>query len=137
MGKKKNLTGLPNSLEQRYFSTMFYYQSGYMADWIWNAAKKYGVTEIEIDILNDTVTPSALQIKPIIAQLESLRETIQKTLLSNGFEMNFITDAKFHIKILSSNSRDFTCIPKVTDRDNKIYTGKTYTETAMEDQFVF
>ena len=97
MGKRRNLNGLPNSLEQRYFSTLFWWDKAYMADWIWNAANEKGVTDIEIDILRDTVDPEELEIKPIIAQLNQLRETIKATLDSNDFPTNFIVDAKIKI----------------------------------------
>ncbi|HRI79204.1 MAG TPA: hypothetical protein PLR06_06675 [Cyclobacteriaceae bacterium] len=50
-----------------------------MADWIWITAESKGITEIEIDILNDKVKPKELEIKPITAQLKELRETIQLT----------------------------------------------------------
>jgi hypothetical protein len=49
MAKRRNLKGLPNSLTQRYFSTLVYFDGGYMADWIWNTAEKSGTTENIID----------------------------------------------------------------------------------------
>jgi hypothetical protein len=99
MPKKRNLNGLPNSLEQRYFSTLFWWEKAYMADWIWNAANEKEVTDIEIDILHDTVFPKELEIRPIIAQLNRLRETMKKVLNNNGFPTDFIVDAKFKIYI--------------------------------------
>jgi hypothetical protein len=57
MAKRRNLKGLPNSLTQRYFSTLFYFDGGYMADWIWNTAEKSGTTENIIDILNKSIEP--------------------------------------------------------------------------------
>jgi hypothetical protein len=133
--KKRTLNGLPNSLEQRYFSTLFYYSKGYMADWIWNAADRLGVSEIEIDILNDAVTPRELEMHPIVAQLKDLRETIRKTLLSNQFPEDYITEARFAITIPEKGSRWFTCIPTIKDKDGKKYVGKTYWEQAMETGF--
>jgi hypothetical protein len=136
MAKKRNLNGLPNSLEQRYFSTLFYYHRAYMADWIWNAAHAKGISDIEIDILNDTVAPRQLQIKPIIAQLKELRETIQLTLMKQQFPPGFIAQAVFKISIDPTDRfRYFTCIPSVTDIEGKVYEGKKYTEQAMEDPF--
>lgn len=99
MGTRKNLNGLPNSLEQRYFSTLFYWNGGYMADWIWNAANEKKVRDIEIDILNESVEPKVLQIRPIISQLPKIRDTIQTTLKSHNFPDDFITAAKFIIYI--------------------------------------
>jgi hypothetical protein len=137
MGKKRNLNGLPNSLEQSYFSTLFYWHKGYMADWIWNAANEKEVTDIEIDILNKKVKPTDLEIEPIIAQLFRLQETIEKTLKSNGFSPDFITEAKFNIYISQKYKAQklFSCQAIVTDRDGKNYEGKTFTEKAYESSF--
>jgi len=40
-----------------------------MADWIWNEATKQNVSDIEIDILNNSVSPSSLEIQPIVYYL--------------------------------------------------------------------
>ena len=95
MAKRKNIKGLPNSLVQRYFSTLFWWDKAYMADWICNASSEKQITSLEIDILNQTVFPTDLQIKPIVGHLPKLKETIEKTLESNGFQNNYITTAKF------------------------------------------
>lgn len=65
MGNRKHLNGLPNSLVQKYFSTMMYYDKGYMPCWIWKNASKLGIYELEIDILNKTIIPSEMSSKPI------------------------------------------------------------------------
>lgn len=137
MGKRRNLNGLPNSLEQRYFSTLFWWDKAYMADWIWNAANEKGVTDIEIDILRDTVDPKELEIKPITAQLSRLRDTIKTTLDSNDFPTNFIVDAKFKIYISQKHKalRLLSCQATVTDVNGRVYEGKNYTEQAYETPF--
>jgi hypothetical protein len=137
MGKRKNLNGLPNSLEQRYFSTLFYWSGGYMADWIWNAANEKKITDIEIDILNESVEPKVLQIKPIIGHLHQLRDTIQSTLESHNFPNDFIKEAKFNIYISQKHktSRLFTCQGILTDKEGKKYMGKIYTEQALENPY--
>ncbi|MBK8833283.1 MAG: hypothetical protein IPN60_21060 [Saprospiraceae bacterium] len=137
MGTRKNLNGLPNSLEQRYFSTLFYWNGGYMADWIWNAANEKNVKDIEIDILNENVEPKVLQIKPIIGHLPQLRNTIQITLKSNDFPIDFISEAKFIIYISQKHiaSRLLTCQCVVTDKEGRKYLGKIYTEKAFEDPY--
>ena len=137
MGKKRDLNGLPNSLEQRYFSTLFWWEKAYMADWIWNAANEKEVTDIEINIIQDTVEPKELEIKPIIAQLARLRETIHTTLNSAGFSADVIVDARFKIYISQQFKplRLLTCQAIVIDRDGRVYEGKTYTEKAYEVPF--
>ncbi len=108
-----------------------------MADWIWNEANNLGVTEIEIDILNDSVAPKEMQIRPIIAQLDKLRETIATSLASNDFPLDFIVDARFtiHIPQTWKAQRLLLCKATMTDKHGQLYEGKTYTEQATETRF--
>lgn len=137
MAKKRNLNGLPNNLIQQYFSTLFYYDKGYMADWIWNAANEKNISDIQIDIINQTVIPQELQIKPITAQLIYLHQTIKKELTNNGFSDDFITKAKFEIYISPENrvQKFFSCLATLEDKDGKTYRSKPYAEMAYETNF--
>ena len=137
MAKKKNLNGLPHNLKQQYFSTLFYYGKGYMADWIWNAAIEKNVSDIQIDIINQTVMPKDLHIRPLTAQLIKLQQTIKKELTNNGFPENFIVKAKFEIYISpeNRNQKIFSILTILEDRDGKIYRSKPYAEMAYETGF--
>ena len=137
MGKRRNLNGLANTLEQRYFSTLFWYEKAYMADWIWHAAHEKSVSDVVIDILQNTVDPKVLAIRPIIVHLPLLRETITRTLETNGFPPDFITDARLIIHISESHrtARQLTCKTNLTDQEGHLYEGRTYTEQAYEDRF--
>jgi hypothetical protein len=132
--KRKILNGLPNSLTQSYFSTIFYYEKGYMVDWIWNAAIENNITELTIDILNETVEPKVIQIKPIIVHLPTLKETIEKTLKNENFELNFIKDGKLYIKIFEKENR-LRCVAILTDQENKKYIGNEYFEHPYDNNF--
>jgi hypothetical protein len=136
MGKRRNLKGLPNSLTQRYFSTLFYFDGGYMADWIWNSAEKIGATEIKIDILNKIIEPSEVEIKPLTSNLDRLQETIKVTLDKNGFDKNFIKEAYFEIYIPQKfkHMRLLTCTATLIDENGFEYKGKTYSEKSYEDK---
>jgi hypothetical protein len=93
--------------------------------------------DIEINILNETVEPKSLQIKPIIGHLHQLRETIQATLKSLDLSNDFVTEAKFIIFISQKHkiSRLFTCQGIVTDKEGRKYVGKVYTEQALENPY--
>ena len=108
-----------------------------MADWIWNAANEKQITDVEIDILNGSVNPKELEIKPIIVHLYQLRSTISKTLKSNSFPDDFITEAKFQIYI-SQKYKFFgllTCKTFLEDMNGNKYEGNTYTEQTGVDPF--
>jgi len=137
MAKKKNINGLPNNLIQQYFSTLFYYDKGYMADWIWNAANERNVSDIQIDIINKVITPKDLQIQPLTTQLIRLQETIKKELINNGFADDFIIKAKFEIYISPENrfQKILAVLATLEDKDGKIYRSKPYAEKAYEADF--
>jgi hypothetical protein len=139
MAKKRNLNGLPNVLIQQYFSTMFYCNKGYMADWIWNAAKGKNVSDIQIDIINKTITPKDLQISSLTGYLVTLQQTIKKELVSNGFSDDFIVKAKFEIYICPETKpqKIFGVLATIEDKDGNIYRSKPYTEMAYNDFLVF
>ncbi|WP_299207827.1 hypothetical protein [uncultured Dokdonia sp.] len=134
MGKKKNLNGLPNSLTQRYFSTLFYYSKAYMSDWILNAASEIKISELVIDLMNETIEPKEMEIKPILAYLPRLKETIYLTLENENFESDFINSGIFKIE-LSKKYNFLNCTAILTDKEGKEYIGKTYTEFSYEKKF--
>jgi hypothetical protein len=136
MGKLRNLKGLPNSLTQRYFSTLFYFDGGYVADWIWNSAEKSGVTEIKIDILSKSIDPKDIEIIPLTSNLDRLQETIKVTLDKNGFDRQFIKEAYFDIYISQKfkHMRLLTCTATLKDENGLEYKGKIYTEQSFENK---
>jgi hypothetical protein len=135
MAKRKNINGIPNNLIQQYFSTLFYWNGGYMADWIWSASTEKNISEIEIDILKKTVSPNTIEIKQITTYLDRLKTTISKELTNNGFEEDFIVSAKFDIFISSTfkTQKLLTCIATLIDKEQRIYKSKTYTEKSYEE----
>lgn len=110
-----------------------------MADWIWNASVEKNRSQLTIDILQKKVLPSELQIPPIIAYLDALKETISKTCVSAGFDPNLIVEAKFEISISQRYKihRLLLIEAVLKDRDGKIYKSKKYEEQAYEQKFVF
>jgi hypothetical protein len=137
MAKKKNLNGLPNNLIQQYFSTLFYFEKGYMADWIWYAANEKNKSNIEIDILKKKVTPKDLEIKQIVTYLDYLKQTIVKELKANGFPDDYIKKAKFEIYISPENKVEkiFSCVATLEDAEGKVYRSNPYAQMAYEKDF--
>ena len=133
MGKRNNLNGLPNGLVQKYFSTMTYYDRGYMPCWIWKKALELGIYELEIDIFNKTTIPPEMISEPIISHLDELIEMIFKTLDKNNFDKNYIVSAKFKIWIRKQNVAFnlVSCQGLLEDVEGRKYVGKIYKETAF------
>lgn len=70
-----------------------------MSDWILNASSEIGISELTIDFINDTVEPKELEIRPILAHLPILRETIFVTLKNENFESDFIKSGIFKMEL--------------------------------------
>jgi len=122
--------GLSYNLVRSYFSTLYYYEKGYMSDWIVNFANELGIDSLEIDILNKEIKPDKLNIRPLLIYLDDLKGTILKTLKSNDFLKEFITEAKFKISI--NNNREVICKNYVQDGNRKNYKTKDFKEQSYE-----
>jgi hypothetical protein len=138
MPSTKRLNGLPNSIGQSYLSTLKYYHKGYMADWLSSVALQTKQFEIEIDIFSDIVTPNNCQIKALIAWNCEFRELIKKVLTKEGFEENFITEAKMKFQIRSRKGQNniIKCEVLLKDKNGKLYSNKNpIEEQAYENPF--
>jgi hypothetical protein len=101
-----------------------------MSDWIVNFANELGIDSLEIDILNKEIKPDKLNIRPLLIYLDDLKGTILKTLKSNDFLKEFITEAKFKISI--NNNREVVCKNYVQDGNRKNYKTKDFKEQSYE-----
>jgi hypothetical protein len=108
-----------------------------MADWLLNGARKLELTEATIDILNQTIVPSELNLHPLLINLKDLKLIIEKGLKINGFPMDFITDAKIRVEFsnLNTHNQKLYCFPTLTDKEGHKYESVRIIEEAYEDKF--
>jgi len=132
MGKRRNLNGLPNSLTQRFMSTLFYFDGGYMPDWIWETGMKYKTRKFKINILTNTFEPSEIQCPPIQHRLANLRTDISNTLSRERFDSDFIKEAYFIVELPEQYStlRMISCQAILHDSDDRKFIGKIYLENS-------
>lgn len=137
MPKRKNLNGLPHNLVKSYFGTLRYYESGYMSDWLLNAARTLHVNTVTLDILNSTIEPSQMEKLPLMYHLKDLKNIIKKELVKNGFDTNFLVDAKIKVEIPNHNiySKTLYCYPELIDIEGRHYQTGRIIETAYEQNF--
>jgi hypothetical protein len=135
MTKTKTLNSLIHNLSQSYFSTLNYWDGGYMCDWIVNAAFELGIDKIKIDLLKKQISPKEMEIKPLLYYLDSLTPIIQKTLESNDLPDDFVTEAVFDISV--SEKRELVCDGYTKGKNDKIYKSRQYTEKSYEEFVVF
>lgn len=104
MPSTKLLRGLPSSLIDSYMNTLCYYKKGYMADWLYNGMIELEIDDVIIDVLDETIFPNEMSIIPLNLNIPRLKEIIQRTLLSNGFDSGYIQSSKLLLKFIKPRS---------------------------------
>jgi hypothetical protein len=134
MPSKKLLNGLPHDIIKPYMSTLCFYKKGYMANWLVNGAKLLEINEVEIDLLNQMITPDSMDIPALKHYLPQMKNTIASKLKANNFDENFIKIAKLHFRIDDWSSRTIDCTAELRDLDGRVYK-YTFKEEAYEQFF--
>lgn len=131
----KTLNSLSYNLAQSYFSTLNYYQKGYMIDWLVNSGNDLEIETVYIEFINKTIEPIELLDTPLIAFFNHTRQIIYKTLESNSLPADFIVEVKFIIKI--SHDRWITCSNYSKDKDGRVYKSKDFIDKSHDVFKVF
>jgi len=131
----KKIKGLSFNLAHSFFSTLNFYEKGYMCDWIVNSAIQLNINEIEIDILNKAVTPPQMEIEPILIRLNFTGEKISSYLNNVNLAEDSILEARFIINV--KDNRIMVCKTFLKDINNKIYESKDYVEQSFINFKVF
>ena len=130
MTRIRSINGLPNEVTQKYISTLMYYDKGYMMDWIWKSLKELSIDYAEINLFTESSKPTDFITKPIKVYFNELRNHIEKRLVQNGFESDYISQGvlKIHISQLDQafGSVSIQCL--LTTKENRTIRGKVYSE---------
>jgi ABC-type amino acid transport substrate-binding protein len=124
---KRNLSGLPGNLALSYLSSKGCEGYGSMADWLHYAATKNDLTEITVDILNNTTTPEEAKIPHVINPIGKLKEMITTNLKKHNLDAAFIAKATLRFEIPADKEGEeklVFCYPEIEDKDGKVYKGK-------------
>ena len=138
MGSTKRLNGLPHSIGHSYLSAWKYYDKGYMADWLNSIALKTKQFEIEVDILNNKVSPIECQVNALTAWNDEFRKLIKKVIEQEGFEETFIKEAKMKFQTRSRKGQNniVKCEVFLKDGNGKSYVNKKpIQDEALEPPF--
>ena len=123
MPKRRNLNGIPHNITHSYFGTERYYSRGYMGDWLLNAVRQLRLTNASLNVLESSFTPKELDIYPLKLNAKALKDIIEKELINNGFDTDFIMEA--HIDFQFPNSehsiRRIYCYPYLIDKEGGRY----------------
>jgi hypothetical protein len=105
-----------------------------MADWLLNAARQLNINEITIDIINKIHIPGELNFHPFTYELSFLNAIIERTLIQNGFDKDYIIEAKIKV-VFKKESKELVCLSWLIDRDMHKYESELLTEFSYEEEF--
>ena len=123
MAKRNNLYGITHNITKSFFGTERYYNGGYMGDWLLNAAKRLHLKKASLDVLQVSFNPVQLNIRPLTINAKDLKVIIDKELLANGFDANFIKEAVIDFQFPDPKiyTTTFYCFPYLVDINGKRY----------------
>jgi hypothetical protein len=108
-----------------------------MGDWLLNAARKLNLTKASLNVLQASFTPTELNIHPLTLNANTLKEIIDKELLANGFDTDFIKEA--HIDFEFPDPRLYRttiyCFPYLIDKDGRRYESGRVIAEGLEPNF--
>ncbi len=130
MAKTKTLNGLAYSLAQSYFSTYNYYKKGYLSDWVVNGMNGLGIKAMEIDILQERITPVEMEMKPLMVFIKDLKPKMEKALVNNSLSPDFLIELRFHITI--KGNRGMRCHGYAKGINGRVYEAGDYFENSHE-----
>ncbi len=135
MPKRKNLNGTPHNFTQSLFGTEYYYNGGYMGDWLVNAVRKLALKKVSLDVMTGVFSPPELNIRPLSMNAARLKEIIEKELEANGFPLDYITEARIDFEF-PPYLRLVHCYPFMVDSEGRRYQpSKPVIEQAYEKEF--
>ena len=109
---------------------MYYYDKGYMPDWINKRLKELNLNEVVIDLYTGTSTPPDFVTEQISVFFPDLKRHLENRLVQFGFDPDFIAQGIFNVHTSNTDvvfgSISIQCI--LTTRDGRILESKIYKE---------
>lgn len=105
-----------------------------MADWLWNLALEHGVSEITLDIIDSKVHPISIPSTPLISHFPALKDTINKSLITKGLDLDYYKNITFYVKINESINQ-LNCHAKLEDKNGDILISNVYIEHPYENDY--
>jgi hypothetical protein len=137
MPRRRNLNGIPHNITHSFFGTERYYSCGYMGDWLLNAARQLKLRMASLNVLQASFTPTELNIHPLTINAKTLKQIIDKELVANGFDKDFITEAHIDFQFPEPNLYRTTiyCFPYLIDKVGRRYETGRITAEGLEPNF--
>ena len=137
MPRRKNLNGIAHNITRSFFGTERYYSCGYMGDWLLKAARRLNLKTATLNVLEGTFIPHELNLHPLTLHAKTLKKIIHTELKNNGFDAEFIVEAKIDFQFLDPNIYRTTiyCFPVLIDQKGRQYKSGRIVEEGLEKDF--
>ncbi|RZK46204.1 MAG: hypothetical protein EOO87_23950 [Pedobacter sp.] len=137
MPRRNNLNGIAHNITRSFFGTERYYSCGYMGDWLLQASRRLNLKKASLDVLEAKFLPEELNLHPLLISAKTLKLIIDKELINNGFDANFIVEAKIDFEFPDPNTDKTTiyCFPILIDADGRQYKPREIIEQGLEEEF--
>lgn len=124
MAKLKLLRSIGHNTVHSYLSLMNYVEDDYMINYLHKHAKANDNDSINIDILNEAITPAAISHSIITESLFDLRTDFLRLLEVEGLDVTDVVSATVNLKFLKTNEnigRHYDCIVEIVDKNQKVH----------------
>jgi len=137
MPRRNNLNGIAHNITKSFFGSERYYSCGYMGDWLLKAARLLNLKTASLNVFDATFNPSELNLHPLTLNAKTLKQIIDKELINNGFDTDFIVEAKIEFEFPDPNICRTTiyCFPILTDKEGRQYKPGRIVEEGLEKDF--
>ncbi|ANH83152.1 hypothetical protein A8C56_21150 [Niabella ginsenosidivorans] len=108
-----------------------------MGDWLLNAARQLKLTKASLNVLQASFNPTELNILPLTLNAKTLKGIIDKELVANGFDIDFITEANIEFQFPDPKIYRTTiyCFPYLIDKDGRRYDSGRLIAEGLEPNF--
>jgi len=124
LAKLKLLKSIGHNTVHSYLSLMNYVEDDYMINYLHKHAKANDTASINIDILNQVITPVATSHSIITESLFDLRTDFLRLLDGAGLNVNDLVSATVNLEFIKTNEnigRHYNCSVKIVDKNQKVH----------------
>lgn len=135
MPSYKPLKSVAHNLGYSYLSLMNHDGEDYVVEHLFKTARRRGLSHVEIDVLNGSVSPTTMHTKPILESVAREKAYFPKFLASNRCSLDQVRSAVIKIDFCFADTRPspnvpglelaaYNCTVEITDDRGKVWVGK-------------
>ena len=131
MAKYRVLKSVAHNIGHSFTSLMNFRGDDYVMGHLLNAARKSGISTLQVDLLSSEAKPRELLPPPVAASVESYTARFPELVRANGSELSFVARATLTVTFDASRTREvsgtpfvespYKCVVELVDHRGKDY----------------